>query len=132
MPQSLRKPHIVRRRGEEDHPLQNQGETDAAPLPSSLAARSENEPDRRIEMARLLKSCGVKFYGPLAERYPAELIEAKVAEWRDDPTLGPGMLVRMIQEGGPVVEGLPGSGPEEDVWLERRYVEGKRRAGEPS
>ncbi len=132
MKQSARKLNITPRRGEEEedsptHENQNAYRSESLPSSSSLS-----QPDRRIEMARLLKSCGVKFYGPLAGRYPASLIEAKVEEWREDPNLGPGMLVRMIQEGGPIVEGLPDSGPEEEAWLERRYAKGKRRLEESS
>ena len=128
MTQPVRKPHIVRRREEEDHPQIDRKETDTASLPSSLTARPQRNPDRRIEMARLLKSCGVKFYGSLAEQYDAELIEAKVAEWRHDPSLGPGMLVRMIQSGGPVVEGVPEEMDGGGGWLEQRYRRGKRGA----
>jgi hypothetical protein len=77
--------------------------TSSPPLP----ARPREDPDRRIEMARLLKGCGVKFYAQIARQYPSDLIEARVAEWEEDGSLGPGMLVKMIQQGGPIMEALP-------------------------
>ena len=89
-----------RRRGGVQPPLLNQVKREVNPS-SSPPAR---EPNRRIEMGRLLKSCGVRFYWSLARDYSAELIEGKVREWRDDPDAGPGLLVKMIQEGGQVLE----------------------------
>lgn len=74
-----------------------------------LAREDENRGDRRQEieaMAKLLKSLGVMLYWPLARDYPAALIEAKVEEW-EGSGLGPGMLVQMIQAGGPVVDEEP-------------------------
>lgn len=110
MSKALRQPKnnpFPRRRGGEQPPLLNQIEREIG-NPSSPPAREEqNEPDRRIEMATLLKSCRVRFYWSLARDYSAGLIEAKVAEWKEDPDAGPGMLVKMIQEGGPMLEAEP-------------------------
>jgi hypothetical protein len=74
-------------------------------------------------MARLLRDCGVKFYTQVAGQYPAELIEARVAEWEEEVSLGPGMLVKMIQQGGPVMEALPRDNtPPASCWECRRFA----------
>ena len=113
-----------RRRGVQP-PLLNQVANKSANPPSPPAHEAENTPNRRIEMGRLLKSCGVRFYWSLAKDYPAELIEAKVAEWREGSQTGPGMLVKMIQAGGPVLE-VEARGDPEAEWLQRRYERGGR------
>ena len=110
-------PPRARGRGEEEevHPVLEQvldKQTDPSPP----------APNRRFEMGRLLKSCGVTFYWGIARDHPAEFIEAKVEEWEDSGT-GPGMLVRMIQEGGPVLEARRRAGTD---W-EARYRKGKRQ-----
>lgn len=115
-----------RRRGGVQPPLLNQIRHRDEDLPSPPPAR--NAPNRQIEMARLLKSCGVRFYWSLAQDYPAELIEAKVAEWEEGPETGPGMLVRMIQQGGPIVEASPRRSSGAD-WFEERYRRGCERLG---
>jgi len=71
-------------------------------------------------MARLLRDCGVWFCRQLAQDYPPALIEASVAQWRQAEGVGPGMLVKMIQQGGLAIEtGRPRETHSE--WLERRY-----------
>ena len=94
---------------------------------SPPVAREQNEPDRRIEMARRLKACGVRYYAQIAEEYPAALIEARVQEWREATDLGPGALVKMIQQAPLVVEAaeVPDRPPNEADWLERRYATGR-------
>jgi len=72
------------------------------PLPSSTQDSTDLRL-RQLEAARLLKSCGVKFYSEMSKTYPLRLIQAKVEEWRFDPGLGAGMLVKMIQGGDPIV-----------------------------
>ena len=122
-------PSSRRRRGGVQTPLLNQVKREVIPPSSPPARKQRNEPNRRIEMGRLLKSCGVRYYWSLARDYPADLIEGKVREWRDDPDAGPGLLVKMIQEGGPVLEAdVLGTVTREDAeadWLERRYHRGK-------
>lgn len=128
MGQAIRKPDndpspTPRRRGGVQPPLLNQVIREVKNPSSPPAREAENAPDRRIEIGRLLKSCGVRFYWSLARDYPAEAIEAKVSEWREGPATGPGMLVRMIQDGGPVLEVEGRDDPEAD-WLQRRYERG--------
>ena len=127
MGQALRQPDNAsssateRRRGGVQPPLLQKIERRTDDPSSPPPAREA--PNRQIEMGRLLKSCGVRFYWGMARDYSAELIEAKVAEWKEGPETGPGMLVRMIQEGGPVLE-VEGRRTEENRW-EERYRRGK-------
>jgi len=81
----------------------HQGRTSSSYSSSSVGDEDSAERVAQIEVAKLLKSCGVRFYASLAKQYPASLIRAKVEEWRNDPDLGPGMLVRMIQGGAPII-----------------------------
>lgn len=108
------------------------------PPPSFSSSGRENaeEQRERVAAAALLKSCKVKYYGQLARDYPPALIRAKVEEWRVDPDLGPGMLVKMIQGGGPIIgdvrpierPALPAD--DEGDWHRQRYESGRRRADE--
>lgn len=131
MPQTLRQPDNAsssateRRRGGVQPPLLRQIERKQEDPSSPPPAR--NAPNRRIEMGRLLKACGVRFYWGMAKDYPADLIEAKVAEWEEGPKTGPGMLVRMIQEGGPVLEAEKRRIRNTETDWEERYRRGKVR-----
>ena len=109
----------------------HQGRTSSSYSSSSVGDDGSAEHAAQAETARLLKSCGVRFYASLAKQYPVSLIKAKVEEWRNDPSLGPGMLVRMIQGGAPIIGDVSPirrpeiMGAEHGDWHERRYTAGK-------
>lgn len=102
--------------------------------PAPPSAREENEPDRTLEMRDRLRICGIGKALALARRYPPEHIEGWIASWEADRAagddIGPGALVRRIEEWGspPPIRAVVVD--PEVAWLERRDNEWQAKGKE--